>query len=101
MDTDIKATAPLTSTGAFKTPGNTSVGRSRVKGAYVECGASAGSVAIADGNGGTTLWTINTPTVANGGAYDIQLPGNGILFSSGPYGTVTNTASVTLFFDGG
>jgi hypothetical protein len=101
MDSDVQASAPLAATGEFQSPEANDIGRCRVRGAYVVCGASAGDVVIADGVGGTTLITVDTPTVANGGAYDIQLPGRGVVFQTGPHGTVTNTAAITLFYEGG
>lgn len=98
MQTDVKATIPLTATGAFLDQSSNALGRTRIKGIYVVCGASAGSVGITDGDGGATLFTLNTPTVANEGAIYMRLPGEGILASNAIYGTVTNTASVTVFY---
>lgn len=99
MQTDVKSTQPLTSTGVFKTQANDNCGfRTRIKAIYAVCGASAGSVVIADGSGGNTLLTLNTPTVANAGSVYMLIPDQGILAENGLYGTVTNTASVTLFY---
>lgn len=99
MQTDVKSTQPLTSTGDFKTQANNSIGfRTRIKGIYAVCGSSAGSVVITDGNGGNTLLTLNTPTVANAGSVYMLVPDQGILAETGLYGTVTNTASVTIFY---
>tara|TARA_R110000868_G_scaffold247205_3_gene503694 strand:- start:1016 stop:1324 length:309 start_codon:yes stop_codon:yes gene_type:complete len=99
MQTDVKATEPLTSTATFKiAAGTIAVGRCRIKGIFAVCGASAGTVSITDGSGGAVLLLINTPTVANAGSVYMLLPGEGILAASGPYGTVTNTASIVLFY---
>lgn len=98
QQTDVLATKPLTGTGSFKDQANNDLGRVRIKGLHVVCGASAGSVVITDGDGGSTLLTINTPTVANGGAYDVVIPDQGILAKTSLYGTVTNTGSVTVFY---
>lgn len=99
MQTDVKSTQPLTSTGAFKTQSNADIGfRTRIKGIYAVCGASAGSVVITDGNGGSTLLTLTTPTAANAGSIYMLVPDQGILAETGLYGTVTNTASVTIFY---
>ena len=99
MQTDVKSTKPLTATGAFKTQTDADVTfRARVKAIYAVCGASAGSVVIADGSGGDTLLTVNTPTVADAGTVYIILPDQGILATNGLHGTVTNTASITLFY---
>jgi hypothetical protein len=98
MQTDVKATIPLVATGVFKDQNSNNIGRVRVKGVYCVNGASAGSVVITNGNGGTTLATINTPAAANTGSTYLLLPDQGILAENGLYGTVTNTASVTIFY---
>lgn len=99
MQTDAKSTKPLTATGVFKTQSDANCAfRTRVKGIYIVCGASAGSVAIADGQGGSTLLTLNTPTVVDAGSIYMLIPDQGILAENGLYGTVTNAASVTLFY---
>jgi hypothetical protein len=98
MQYDIKATKPLTATGSFKDQNNSDLTRYRIKAVYSVCGAADGSVVITDGSGGETLLTLNTPTVANAGYVYIILPGEGILSTSGAYGTVVNTASTVLFY---
>jgi hypothetical protein len=99
MQTDVKVTKPLTATGVLKTQSDADCAfRTRVKGIYIQNGASAGSVVIADGQGGNVLFTINTPTAANAGDLYIPVPDQGILAENGLYGTVTNTASITIFY---
>jgi hypothetical protein len=99
MQTDVKTTKPLTSTGSFKTQSDADCTfRTRIKGIYCVNGASAGSVVIADGSGGNTLMTVNTPTAANAGTSWILVPDQGILAENGLYGTVTNAASIVLFY---
>jgi len=99
MQTDVKTTKPLTSTGSFKTQSDVDCAfRTRIKGIYCVSGASVGSVVITDGDGGDTLITINTPTAANAGTSWILVPDQGILAENGLYGTVVNTASITLFY---
>ena len=98
MQTDVKSTQPLTSTGAFKDQAGNNLGRARIKGIYAVCGASAGSVVITDGQSGNTLLTLNTPTAANAGSMYFLVPDQGILAENGLYGTVTNTASIVLFY---
>jgi len=98
MQTDVKVSQPLTSTGAFQDQSSVNIGRVRVKGVYIVSGASAGSVVITDGNGGATLATINTPTAANAGNTYLLLPGEGVLARTGVYGTVTNVASATVIY---
>lgn len=99
MQTDVKSTKPLTSTGVFKTQSDADCAfRTRIKGIYATCGASAGSVVITDGQSGSTLLTLNTPTASNAGSIYMLVPDQGILAENGLYGTVTNTASVTIFY---
>lgn len=98
MQSDVKATKALAATGPFKTQTDANVARARVKSIYAVCGASAGSVVITDGQGGDTLLTLNTPTAANAGFVSLLVPGEGILAENGLYGTVTNTASITIFY---
>lgn len=98
MQTDVKSTQPLTSTGAFKDQNSNDLGRVRIKGIYAVCGASAGSVVITDGASGATLLTLNTPTAANAGSIYMLVPDQGILADNAVYGTVTNTASTVIFY---
>lgn len=98
QQTDVLATKPFSGTGALKDQANNDIGRARIKGMHIVCGANAGSVVLTDGDGGSTVVTINTPAVANGGAYDVVVPDQGILVKTGLNGTVTNTASVTVFY---
>ena len=99
MQSDVKVTKPLTATGAFKTQTDADINfRSRVKGIYIQSGASAGTVVVSDGAGGSVLFTINTPTAANSGNLYIPVPDQGVLAENGLYGTVTNTASITIFY---
>lgn len=99
MQTDVKSTQPLTTTGPFTTQTSANVSfRTRIKGIYAVCGASAGSVVITDGNGGSTLLTLTTPTATNAGSIYMLVPDQGILAENGLYGTVTNTASITIFY---
>jgi hypothetical protein len=98
MQYDIKATKPLTSTGSFVDQNDSNMTRTRIKAIYAVCGSSAGSVTITNGNGGETLFVMNTPAVANCGYIYIILPGEGILAGSALYGTVSNTASTIVFY---
>jgi hypothetical protein len=99
MQTDVKSTKPLTTTGVFKTQADDDTAfRTRIKTIYSVCGASTGSVEISDGQGGPVLLTLNTPTVANAGSVYFLVPDQGILAENGLYGTVTNTASTVIFY---
>ena len=101
MQSDVQASAPLTATGQVTnnaaSPQN--LGRIRIKSLYVIAGASAGSVVFRDGgSGGPILLTLNTPAVANAGAYSVIIPGEGILVETDLHGTVTTTSSVVVFY---
>ena len=98
MQYDVKASKPLTTTGAFLDQNNSNLTRTRIKALYSVCGASAGSVVISDGSAGETLLTLNVPTAANAGYVYIILPGEGILSTNGAYGTNVNVASTVLFY---
>lgn len=99
MQTDVKVTKPLTATGVFKTQTDANVSfRTRVKGIYIQNGASAGSVVVSDGQGGSVLFTLETSASADTGDFYIPVPDQGVLAENGLYGTVTNTASITIFY---
>ena len=88
MQTDILASSLAASGTAF-------AGRTRVRGALIEPGGSAGSVVFKDGgSGGTTKFTINTS--ANGETFSMVVPADGILFTTDVYVALTN-AKVTVF----
>jgi len=98
MQTDVKATKPLTATGAFADANDNAVGRTRIKAVYVHLGAAAGSVALIDGVGGKYLLTVNTPTDTQAGWVHIDLPGQGIIAEIGLYATLTNVTSVVVVY---
>lgn len=98
MQTDIKASVPITASGPFQNQTPANIGRARVKGVYIVCGASAGSLVIKDGgSSGAVVTTINTPAGATIPVYFL-LPGEGLLCETSPYGTLTNAASATIFY---
>lgn len=89
MQTDVKAISLAASGSVFG-------GRTRVKGLVITPGASAGSVTLKDGgSSGTTVFTINT--VANGQVESILIPGEGVVFNTDVYATLSN-ATVTVFY---
>ena len=89
MQTDIQAVSLAASGSAY-------ADRTRVRGALVEPGASAGSVVFKDGgSGGTTVFTVNT--MANGEPFSVVIPANGVLFETNVYVALTN-AKVTVFY---
>lgn len=73
-------------------------GRTRVRGVLVTPGSANGSVTLKDGgSGGTTILTI--PTVANGESFNVDIPGNGVLFQTDVYATLAGTGTaVTVFY---
>lgn len=89
MQTDVKALS-LAASGAVTDA------RARVRSMVIEPGASAGSVVLKDGgSGGTTILTINTQ--ANGAPFNVLIPGEGVLFLTSAYATLSN-AKVTVFY---
>ena len=89
MQTDVKAKSLALSGSIFGS-------RTRVKGLVITPGASAGSVELKDGGAsGTSMFIINT--IANGQVESILIPGEGVLFSTDVYATLTN-ATVTVFY---
>jgi hypothetical protein len=51
------------------------------------------------GSGGNVIMTIETSAASSAGYTIIPIPGEGVLAKEGAlHGTVTNTASVTLFY---
>lgn len=98
MLTDVKSTKPLTSTGSFEDWDGSDMARARIKAIYAVCGAAAGTVAITNGSGGETLFYLDTPDASTCGYVYIILPGEGIVASTGLYGTITQTASISIFY---
>ena len=89
MQTDVKAKSLAASGSVFSD-------RTRVKGLVITPGASAGSVELKDGgSSGTSVFIVNT--IANGQVESILIPGEGVLFSTDVYVTLTN-ATVTVFY---
>lgn len=89
MQTDVKAKS-LAASGAITDT------RARVRGMVVEPGVSGGSVVLKDGgSAGTTVLTINTP--ANGSAFNVLIPDQGVLFETSVYATLSNI-KVTVFY---
>lgn len=90
MHSDVNS-ATATATGALF------VGRARVRGIVITNAATAGSVVLKNGGtGGTALLTINTPAAI--GTSEIDIPGEGILFASDVWLTLTTATSVTIFY---
>jgi hypothetical protein len=96
--TDVKATTPLTSTGAFVDQNSGNLARTRIKAIYVVPTGTAGSVVFRDGGAsGKTVLTVNTVASATQPTY-LSLPGEGLLCETDVHGTITNVGSVTVFY---
>ena len=74
--------------------------RTRVKGFSICSTASqAGTLLLKDGgSGGTTLIEIDIPSNSNPNSFYVAIPQQGVLFETNVYATLTNIASVTVFY---
>ena len=72
----------------------------RVKGFSICATASqAGTLVLKDGgSGGTTLLEVDIPSNSNPNSFYTLIPGEGIRFSTSVYATLTNIASVTVYY---
>lgn len=93
MQYDVKSTH-------LNASGSIYAARARVKGFSICATAStAGTLLLKDGgSGGTTLIEIDIPSNSNPNSFYVLVPGEGVLFSTNIYGTLTNIASVTVFY---
>ena len=98
MQYDVLASKPLTATGQVVGQNDGALGRSRIKGIYVVPTANAGSVVFRDGGAtGPIKATINTLAASTAPTY-MLIPGEGLLFNTDMHATVSNVASVTVFY---
>jgi len=74
--------------------------RTRVKGFSIcATASSAGTLLLKDGgSGGTTLIEIDIPSNSNPNSFYVAIPQEGVLFTTSVYATLTNIASVTVFY---
>ena len=93
MQTDVKSKHLNASGSVF-------AGRTRVKGFSICATAStSGTMLLKDGgSSGTTLLEIDIPSNSNPNSFYVLVPGEGVLFSTDVYATLTNIASVTVFY---
>ena len=84
-------TASVTSTGDMTTR------RSRLRGFVVSGGSSDGTVTFKNTSSGATILVlpVNADTTET-----LNIPDNGVLFSSGIHATLSNIDRVTIFFTG-
>ena len=80
--------------------GSVYASRTRVKGFSICATASvAGTLLLKDGgSGGTVLIEIDIPSNSNPNSFYVAIPQEGVLFSTNVYATLTNIASVTVFY---
>jgi hypothetical protein len=98
MQTDVLASVPLTSSGQFTDQATNNIARCRVKSIYIVPTATAGSLVLRDGgSGGTVKATFNTVASATQPTY-MLMPGEGLLFQTAVYGTVSNLGSATIIY---
>jgi len=74
--------------------------RTRVKGFSICATASqAGTLLLKNGgSSGTTLIEIDIPSNSNPNSFYVAIPQQGVLFTTNVYATLTNIASVTVFY---
>ena len=74
--------------------------RTRVKGISVCASASVvGTLVLKDGgSSGTTLIELDIPSNSNPNSFYLAIPQEGVLFSTNVYASLTNMASVTIFY---
>jgi len=98
MQTDVLASTPITTSNQFTDQANNNLARCRVKSIYIVPTATAGSLILRDGGSSSTIKiTINTVASASQPTY-ILMPGEGIVFQTAVYGTVSNLGSATIIY---
>lgn len=98
MQTDILASQVRTTTGQMTAQNTGNIGRARIKAIYVIPAAGAGTVVFRDGGAsGAVKATVNTLAASTAPTYLI-LPGQGLLFNSDIHATLTDVASVMVFY---
>lgn len=76
--------------------GSVYASRARVKGLWVVQSGTAGSVVLKNGgSGGTTMLDISIPANFAG---NVIIPNDGVLFETNVYLDLTNSSSVTVFY---
>jgi len=93
MQTDVKSTH-------LNASGSVYAGRARIKGIVMVATASAaGTLVLKDGgSGGTNVIEIDVPSNSNPNSFYVAVPGEGVLCNTNIYATITNLASVTVFY---
>ena len=92
MQTDVKSTH-LNASGVVST------GRARLKGFSLVGTGTAGTIQFKDGGStGTVLCEVDVPGNTNVNSFYILVPGEGVLFPTSIYASITSLASVTAFY---
>lgn len=93
MQTDVKSTHLNASGSVFGS-------RARIKGFSICASASlVGSLVLKDGgSSGTTMIEIDIPSNSNPNSFYVLVPGEGVLCQTNIYASLTNIASVTVFY---
>jgi len=98
MQTDVLASIPITASGQFTDQATNNISRCRIKSIYIVPGASAGSLVLRDGGASSAIkLTVNTVASATQPTY-MLMPGQGLLFQTAVYGTVSNLGSATIIY---
>jgi hypothetical protein len=98
MQTDVLASVPITASGQFTDQTPVNLARCRVKAIYIVPTGTAGSLILIDGGASSTIKiTVNTVASATQPTY-MRLPGEGLLFTTAVYGTVSNLGSATIIY---
>ena len=98
MQTDVLASIPITASGQFTDQAATNLTRCRVKAVYIVPTATAGSLILRDGGASSTIKiTINTVASATQPTY-MLMPGEGLVFQTAVYGTVSNLGFATIIY---
>ena len=83
--------------GKVTANGNVSTGPARLIAIHAVCGASAGSIVLKDGSGGSTLLDLDTPA-SNTALVETYIGDTGMRFQTNIHATLTNVTSVTCIF---
>ena len=88
MKTDVKS-AYVSATGVVYGA------RTRLRGALIVPGDTAGLIVFTNGDGGATILSVTT--LANGTPFSVVIPEDGVLVANSLYATVSN-ATATVFY---
>ena len=93
MQYDVKSTHLNASGSVFAS-------RARIKGFSICANASqAGTLVLKDGgSSGTTMVELDIPSNSNPNSFYVLVPGEGVLCQTNIYASLTNIASVTVFY---